>query len=197
MWILVQNVCITTMKKERELTQSYDKIPYNHRLVWELKLYSVDLERKRKRSDSVLWQKPIHQQKCQKGKVTTQTTPQKSSTTHVQRLWTDLGRSVGVTYELELNIKFNRMYLFPRREEIDVFISTSKHRFVSYGRDYIVSMGMSTLCFPEKLRKLCRMEILVSWSPYIKGTCTCYLNRYTPSQNRILINQSNIFNLWL
>ena len=32
---------------------------------------------KRKRSDSVLWQKPLHQQKCQKGKVTTQTTPQK------------------------------------------------------------------------------------------------------------------------
>ena len=51
--------------------------------------------RKRKRPDSVLWQKPIHQQKCQKGKVTTQTTPQKSSIT--QRLWTDVGRSVVVT----------------------------------------------------------------------------------------------------
>ena len=34
-------------------------------------------------------------QKCQKGKVTTQTTPQKSSFT--QQMWTDLGRSVGVT----------------------------------------------------------------------------------------------------
>ena len=33
---------------------------------------------KRKRSDSVLWQKPLHLQKYQKGKVTTQTTPQKS-----------------------------------------------------------------------------------------------------------------------
>ena len=32
---------------------------------------------KRRRSDPVLWQKPLHQQKCQKGKVTTQTTPQK------------------------------------------------------------------------------------------------------------------------
>ena len=30
---------------------------------------------KRKRSDSILWQKPLHQQKCQKGKVTTQKTP--------------------------------------------------------------------------------------------------------------------------
>ena len=32
---------------------------------------------KRRRSDPVLWQKPLHQQKCQKGKATTQTTPQK------------------------------------------------------------------------------------------------------------------------
>ena len=35
------------------------------------------MKTKRKRSDSVLWQKPLHQQKCQKGKVATQTTPQK------------------------------------------------------------------------------------------------------------------------
>ena len=47
-------------------------------------------KRKRKRSDSVLWQMPPHQQKCQKGKVTTQTTPQKSSIK--QRLRTDLGQ---------------------------------------------------------------------------------------------------------
>ena len=57
-------------------------------------------KRKRKRSDSVLWQKPLHQQKCQKGKVTTQTTPQKSSIK--QRLRTDLGRSVGVTIATQL-----------------------------------------------------------------------------------------------
>ena len=55
---------------------------------------------KRKRSDSVLWQKPLHQQKCQKGKVTTQTTPQKSSIK--QRLRTDLGRSVGVATATQL-----------------------------------------------------------------------------------------------
>ena len=61
---------------------------------------SVDIKRKRKRSDSVLWQKPLHQQKCQKGKVTTQTTPQKSSIK--QRLRTDLGRSVGVTKATQL-----------------------------------------------------------------------------------------------
>ena len=58
------------------------------------------MKRKRKRSDSVLWQKPLHQQKCQKGKVTTKTTPQKSSIK--QRLRTDLGRSVGVTTATQL-----------------------------------------------------------------------------------------------
>ena len=55
---------------------------------------------KRRRYDPVLWQKPLHQQKCQKGKVTTQTTPQKSSIK--QRLRTDLGRSVGVTTASQL-----------------------------------------------------------------------------------------------
>ena len=57
-------------------------------------------KKKRKRSDSVLWQKPLNQQKCQRGKVTTQTTPQKSLIK--QRLRTDLGRSVGVTTATQL-----------------------------------------------------------------------------------------------
>ena len=55
---------------------------------------------KRRRSDPVHWQKPLHQQKCQKGKVTTQTAPQKSSIK--QQLRTDLGRSVGVTTATQL-----------------------------------------------------------------------------------------------
>ena len=55
---------------------------------------------KRRRSDPVLWQKPLYQQKCQRGKVTTQTTPQKSSIK--QQLRTDLGRSVGVTTATQL-----------------------------------------------------------------------------------------------
>ena len=42
----------------------------------------------------------LQQQKCQKGKLTTQTTPQKSSIT--QRLRTDLGRSYGVTTATQL-----------------------------------------------------------------------------------------------
>ena len=33
---------------------------------------NFDNKRKRKRSDWFLWQKPLYQQKCQKGKVTTQ-----------------------------------------------------------------------------------------------------------------------------
>ena len=68
------------------------------RRIYAWLLYSP--KRKRKRSDSVLWQKPLHQQKCQKGKMTTQTTPQKSSIT--EQLRTDLGRSVGVTKVTQL-----------------------------------------------------------------------------------------------
>ena len=45
---------------------------------------------KRRRSDPVLWQKSLHQQKCQKSKVTAQTTPQKSSIK--QQLRTDCER---------------------------------------------------------------------------------------------------------
>ena len=63
--------------------------------------FAIDsIETKRRRSDPVLWQKPLHEQKCQKGKVTTQTTPRKSSIK--QQLRTDLGRSVGVTRATQL-----------------------------------------------------------------------------------------------
>ena len=62
--------------------------------------YKTRIQTKRRWSDPVLWQKPLHKQKCQKGKVTTQTTPQKSSIK--QQLRTDLGRSVGVTTATQL-----------------------------------------------------------------------------------------------
>ena len=66
--------------------------------VW---VINLGLQRtKRRRSDPVLWQKPLYQQKCQRDKVTTQTTPQKSS--NKQQLRTDLGRSVGVTTATQL-----------------------------------------------------------------------------------------------
>ena len=65
-----------------------------------IKVLVINTKTKRRRSYPVLWQKPLHQQKCQKGKVTTQTTPQKSSIK--QQLQTDLGRSVGVTTATQL-----------------------------------------------------------------------------------------------
>ena len=53
----------------------------------------IDLKKKR-RSDSVLWQNPLYQQKIRKPKDNTETPPKTSIT---QRLQTDLGRSVWVT----------------------------------------------------------------------------------------------------
>ena len=54
----------------------------------------LQIKRKRRRSDPVLWQNPLYQQKIRKPKDNTQTPPKTSIT---QRLRTDLGRSVGVT----------------------------------------------------------------------------------------------------
>ena len=54
------------------------------------------LQGQKRRSDSVLWQKPLHPQKCQKGKLTTQTTPQKSSIKHVEWLRT-VSWSISIT----------------------------------------------------------------------------------------------------
>ena len=73
----------------------------NKVLILILSALGHDIKRKRKRSDSVLWQKPLHQQKCQKGKVTTQTTPQKIDYTAVaDRLrtvsWSNYGHPTGV-----------------------------------------------------------------------------------------------------
>ena len=65
-------------------------------------MLKTSCKRKRKKSDSVLWQKPLHPQKCQKGKMTTQTTPQNISIT--QRLRTDLGRSVWVTTATQVSL---------------------------------------------------------------------------------------------
>ena len=55
---------------------------------------------KRKRSDSALWQKPLHRQKNPKSNVTTHRTLPKTSI--IQRLRTDLGRSAGVTIATQL-----------------------------------------------------------------------------------------------
>ena len=91
-------------------------------------------KRKRKRSDSVLWQKPLHQQKCQKGKVTTQTTPQKSSIK--QRLRTDTKFTINVfchcwsyfifymyTYYTILSILNQQIIPFPRLNRVLVNVT--------------------------------------------------------------------------
>ena len=52
---------------------------------------------KRRRSDPVLWENPLYQQKIRKPKDNTQTQPKTSIT---QRLRTDLGRSVGRTRQI-------------------------------------------------------------------------------------------------
>ena len=64
------------------------------------KMKNALFQEKRKRSDSALWQKPLHWQKNPKSNVTTQRTPPKTSIT--QRLRTDLGRSAGVTIATQL-----------------------------------------------------------------------------------------------
>ena len=56
----------------------------------------LDAKRKRKWSDSVLWQKPLYlQKKIQQASWQHRTTPTKTSI--AQRLRTDLGRSIGLT----------------------------------------------------------------------------------------------------
>ena len=62
--------------------------------------HQFNKKRKKKRSDSVLWQKPLHRQKNPKSNVTTQKRHQKTLIT--QRLRTDLGRSVGVMKATQL-----------------------------------------------------------------------------------------------
>ena len=57
--------------------------------------YQLQIVREKRRDLTQSYDKnPLHQLKCQKGKVTTKTTPQKSSIT--QQLRTALGRSVGI-----------------------------------------------------------------------------------------------------
>ena len=99
----VRNRIPKTRLSSQQWSISKSKIGQNHvsRGVSFLCQHSTSITNtKRRRSDPVLWQKPLYQQKCQRGKVTTQTTPQKSSIK--QQLRTDLGRSVGVTTATQL-----------------------------------------------------------------------------------------------
>ena len=98
----IQEVCscdkIIAVLQEQITDLRYRSMKYNP--IFSGLRYAPSEKTKRRRSDPVLWQKPLHQQKCQRGKVTTQTTPQKSSIK--QQLRTDLGRPVGVTTATQL-----------------------------------------------------------------------------------------------
>ena len=78
----------------RTATQSGEVIKYITEKKKEIWLSPI---RKRKRSDSVLWQKPEHLQKNQNSDVTTQKRHQDLFTQQI-----DLGRSVGVTMATKL-----------------------------------------------------------------------------------------------
>ena len=96
-------LCLLLYPQHRPATlslYSWRHTPKEYRNGYKIYFMLMFVMGKRKRSDSVLWQKPLHQQKCQKGKVTTQTIPQKSLIT--QRLRNDLGWSAGVTTATQL-----------------------------------------------------------------------------------------------
>ena len=89
-WTKIQELHIEySRNKQQNLQSQKDLVSYVNKT-----------KTKRRRSDPVLWQKPLYQQKCQRDKVTTQSPPQKCSIK--QQLRTDLGRSVGVTTVTQL-----------------------------------------------------------------------------------------------
>ena len=63
-------------------------------------------KRKKMRSGSVLWQKPLHQQKSKTQGNNTKKTP--PNTLITQRFRTDLGRSDGVTTAIPLVLRYHR-----------------------------------------------------------------------------------------
>ena len=69
--------------------------PQLHVLLITCCFLKMEIKRKRRRSDPVLWQNPLYQQKIRKPKDNTHKSYQKLRLR--QRLRTDLGRSVGVT----------------------------------------------------------------------------------------------------
>ena len=72
-------IVLVKIKKKETYSEKQDTIIWSSRVsnipkgqttIW----FIWSIKTKRRRSDPILWQKPLHQQKCQKGKVTTQTT---------------------------------------------------------------------------------------------------------------------------
>ena len=112
---------------------------------------------KRRRSDPVLWQEPLHQQKCQKGKVTTQTTPQKCSIK--QQLRTDLGRSVEVTAATQLvwlTWFTGQPFHSPKQTKVNFVSQTS---ILCHKRQFCVTNVNSV----SQMSILCRKKYSILW----------------------------------
>ena len=107
------------------------------------------IKRKRRRSDSVLWQNPLYPQKMQKQKDNTQTPPKTSIT---QRLRTDLGRSVGVlSHPTGIELSFNNSWHVFRTIKDRTLLWNSKYMYMyeHYSIDrLIVGIPMDTNCAP-------------------------------------------------
>ena len=88
-------MCVTNRTDSTEVYE-FCKVSHCRKFVIQTKHW----KRKRKRFDSVLWQKPLHQQKFQKGK--SDNTNNDTKKFDYTALRSDLGRSVGVTTATEL-----------------------------------------------------------------------------------------------
>ena len=135
--------CVGMLRKYAKITQ---------KIVSEFKLKSntpirdtrniifgmhIVIREKRKKSESVLWQKPLYQQNCQKSKVTTQTTTIKSSIT--QRLRTDLENPFkwskgrwNSTFDRSLCTLLNHFGIYCIRRGNSCFTDKEKVSMVSY-----------------------------------------------------------------
>ena len=83
---------------------------------------------KRTRAYSVLWRKPLYQQKIQQPIDNTQPPPKTSIT---QRLWTNLGRSVGVTTAIQ-QVWLNRVPILPINRNRRVIKRAHNSKFVIF-----------------------------------------------------------------
>ena len=91
-------------------TQRYEKFPFGNSLVDHT--YSEN----RKRSDSVLWQKPLYQHKCHRGKLTTQNARRFDYTAIADRLrtvsWSNYSYRTGVVNNHMLHL-YRKKFRFP------------------------------------------------------------------------------------
>ena len=158
------------------------------------------MQKKRKRSESVLWQKPLHSQKNPKIIETIQKPPQETSI--IQRLRTDLGRSVGVTAVTPL-VWLNR-FTKAQSQVLCIFRFTLIHEDIAlmlfrYCKTLIICVTLflrgqsecdifARLYFRGSFRILfynsCTINYL--WGPYIRALVYVLTNK---RKNNVLANK--------